>query len=132
MELVNNREEDRELRFSVIFLLERPPIRCHKPKGDSILVVNVQLMQNPNGRKEREKGGRERSKANSNGYDWIGSTNYLLAGQNTSPELRQVALSRDFENGGSLITTLARSSALASNYKRCCITISTIESNIET
>lgn len=93
-------------------------------------------MQNPNGRKERGEGGerRERSKANSNGYDWIGSTNYLLAGQNTSPELRQVALSRDFENGGSLITTTGEIVPFTStlqNYKRCCITIS-IESNMET
>lgn len=36
-------------------------------------------MQNPN---EPPKWGK-RSKANSNGYDWIGSTNYLAGGENT-------------------------------------------------
>lgn len=44
--------------FGYIFI-RTAPVRCHKPKGDSILVVNVQLMQNPNGRKERE--GKEQS-----------------------------------------------------------------------
>lgn len=53
-------------------------VRYHKPKEDSILVVNVQLMQNPSGRKETRGG--KRSKANYNGYDWIGSTNYVSAG----------------------------------------------------
>lgn len=85
------------------------------------MVVNVQLMQNPNGRKEREKGGREGGK---------GAKPTLMVmtglGQPTicwldripaSPELRQVALSRDFQNGASLITTPAKSAGLARRFE---------------